>query len=189
MHRAPDRRQRERSALAGALAVVAALLAAGGGQGARAPGELEGGAAAWRGFVDGERSAVAVGRADDRRPPQSLARRSHGRGGRPRDRVGDAELDRGGAGRARSRSRPGCRARESSSCPDFVYTRTFNGFAAPIDGRALALLERDPDVVGVYPVRAAYPASLSRAELRAPQYAAGSGRRADLRLPGFDGAA
>ncbi len=41
--------------------------------------------------------------------------------------------------------------------PDFVYTRTFNGFAAPIDGRALALLERDPDVVGVYPVRAAYP--------------------------------
>ena len=61
--------------------------------------------------------------------------------------------------------------------PDFVYTRTFNGFAAPIDGRALALLERDPDVVGVYPVRAAYPASLSRAELlgarRSPPAAAG----------------
>ncbi len=71
--------------------------------------------------------------------------------------------------------------------PDFVYTRTFNGFAAPIDSRALALLERDPDVVGVYPVRAAYPASLSPAELLAPQFAAGSGRRADLRLLGFDG--
>ena len=28
--------------------------------------------------------------------------------------------------------------------PDFVYTRTLNGFAAPIDSRALALLERDP---------------------------------------------
>ena len=36
-------------------------------------------------------------RADDRRPPQSLARRSHGRGGWSRDRVGDAELDRRGA--------------------------------------------------------------------------------------------
>ncbi|HUQ21800.1 MAG TPA: S8 family serine peptidase, partial [Gaiellaceae bacterium] len=71
--------------------------------------------------------------------------------------------------------------------PDFVYTRTFNGFAAPIDGRALALLVRDPDVAGVYPVRAAYPASLSRAELAAPQFAAGGGRRPDLVLPGFDG--
>ena len=73
--------------------------------------------------------------------------------------------------------------------PDFVYTRTFNGFAAPIDGRALALLERDPDVVGVLPGPAAYPASLSAAEKsRTRQYAAGGGRRAaDLRLPGFDG--
>ena len=71
--------------------------------------------------------------------------------------------------------------------PEFVYTRTFNGFAAPIDARALALLERDPDVVGVYPVRAAYPASLSRDELRAPQFAAGGGRRSDIRLLGFDG--
>ena len=73
--------------------------------------------------------------------------------------------------------------------PDFVYTRTFNGFAAPIDSRALALLERDRDVAGVYPVRAAYPASLSTAELREATFAPGSGRRPDhARLPGFDGA-
>ena len=52
--------------------------------------------------------------------------------------------------------------------PDFVYTRIFNGFSAPLDARAIALLERDPDVVGVYPVRAAYPASLSLTELLAP---------------------
>ena len=72
--------------------------------------------------------------------------------------------------------------------PDFVYTRTFNGFAAPIDSRALALLERDPDVAGVYPVRAAYPASLSAAELSERTFAPGSGRRPDhVRLPGFDG--
>ena len=72
--------------------------------------------------------------------------------------------------------------------PDFVYTRTFNGFAAAIDGRALALLERDEDVVGVYPVRAAYPAAAlgggaARARVRVrrrpPRRASG--------IPRFDG--
>jgi minor extracellular serine protease Vpr len=72
--------------------------------------------------------------------------------------------------------------------PDFVYTRTFNGFAAPIDARALALLERDEDVAGVYPVRAAYPASVSTAELSGPGFVAGGGRRPELGIPGFDGA-
>ena len=71
--------------------------------------------------------------------------------------------------------------------PDFVYTRTFNGFAAPIDGRALALLERDPDVFGVYPVRAAYPAALSAAELQSPAFGPGGGRRAEVGIPRFDG--
>ena len=72
--------------------------------------------------------------------------------------------------------------------PDFVYTRTFNGFAAPIDGRALALLERDRDVAGVYPVRAAYPASLSADELRSQAFAPGGGRRPEQAgIPGFDG--
>ena len=72
--------------------------------------------------------------------------------------------------------------------PDFVYTRTFNGFAAPIDGRALALLERDRDVAGVYPVRAAYPASLSADELRSqafePRRRPATGAAG---IPGFDG--
>ena len=71
--------------------------------------------------------------------------------------------------------------------PDFVYTRTFNGFSAPIDGRALALLERDEDVLGVYPVRAAYPAALSAAELRGAAFAPAAGRRAELGIPRFDG--
>src|SRR5688572_24201904 len=56
MPRGPDRRS-----LAAGLVVVAALLAAAGGQGAQQPGPVQGGAAAWRGFADGERSAVAVG--------------------------------------------------------------------------------------------------------------------------------
>ena len=185
MHRAPDRPRRV-FRLASALAVASALLAAGGGQGADSRSVLEGGAAGWRGFVDGDRSAVAIGERMIvvlRNP--SLADQLAKAGGHatePQMRAWTAGALAGQKQIAARLSREGIQL-----VPDFVYTRTFNGFAAPIDGRALALLERDPDVVGVYPVRAAYPASLSRAELRAPQFAAGSGRRADLRLLGFDG--
>ena len=47
--------------------------------------------------------------------------------------------------------------------PDFKYTRVLNGFSALLDPRAVALLERAQEVVGVYPVRAAFPASVSSA--------------------------
>ena len=50
MPRGPDRRS-----LAAGLAIAIALLAAGGGQSAQAPVAPEDGAAAWRGFVDGDR--------------------------------------------------------------------------------------------------------------------------------------
>src|SRR4051812_23450055 len=45
--------------------------------------------------------------------------------------------------------------------PDYTYTRVLDGFSAVLDPRAEALLKHDPDVVGVYPVRAAYPAAFS----------------------------
>ncbi|HEX4931206.1 MAG TPA: S8 family serine peptidase, partial [Gaiellaceae bacterium] len=181
MHRAPDRLR-----LAAAVTVVAALLAAGGGQGADSRTAPEGGAAAWQGFVDGERSAVVVGERMIvvlRNP--SLADRMAEAGGRATESAMRSWTAAALAGQKQIAARL---SREGIQLvPDFVYTRTFNGFAAPIDGRAFALLEGDPDVLGVYPVRAAYPASLSRAELSLPQFAAGGGRRVDLGLPGFDG--
>ena len=147
---------------------------------------IEAGAAAWRGFVDGERSAVAVGQRMIvvlRNP--SLADRLAETGGQ----ATESEMRRWTAAALAAQKQIAARlSREGIQLvPDFVYTRTFNGFSAPIDARALALLERDPDVVGVYPVRAAYPASLSAAELRGPAFAAGAGRRPDLGIPGFDG--
>ena len=45
--------------------------------------------------------------------------------------------------------------------PDYTFARVLDGFSAPLDPRAVALLERDPAVAGIYPVRAAFPASLS----------------------------
>jgi subtilisin family serine protease len=180
-HRAPERRT-----VAAALTVAVALLAAGGGQGASAPGALVAGAAAWRGFVDGERTSVAVGQRMIvvlRNP--SLADRVAEAGGQATElemRSWTAAALAGQKQIAARLSREGIQL-----VPDFVYTRTLNGFAAPIDGRALALLERDRDVAGVYPVRAAYPASLSARELRGLAFAPGAGRRADLSIPGVSG--
>ncbi len=71
--------------------------------------------------------------------------------------------------------------------PEFRYARVLNGFAAPLDPRAISLVERSPGVAGVYPVRAAYPASIGTPLLRSGRFGAASGRRAEAELPGFDG--
>jgi len=181
MHRGPDRRS-----LAAGLAVAVALLAAGGGRGAQRPVPIEGGAADWRGFVDGERDAVALGqRMIVVLKNPSLADRMEEAGGT----ATESAMRQWTAAALAAQKQIAARLSGEGIriVPDFVYTRTFNGFAAPIDGRAVALLERDPDVAGVYPVRAAYPASLSGAELRGAAFAAGAGRRAELGIPGFDG--
>src|SRR5437764_2752139 len=49
--------------------------------------------------------------------------------------------------------------------PDYSYARVLDGFSAELDPRAQALLANDPEVVGVYPVRAAFPAVISASKL------------------------
>jgi minor extracellular serine protease Vpr len=66
----------------------------------------------------------------------------------------------------------------------FSYSRVLNGFSAPLDARAIAVLERRPEVAGVYPVRVAYPASIS-SELAGLK--GGTSELPNLRLPGYDG--
>ena len=68
--------------------------------------------------------------------------------------------------------------------PEYSFARVLNGFSAPLDSRAIAMIERSPDVAGVYPVRAAYPASLSSTLLREGLVRPA---RTDVELPGFDG--
>lgn len=68
--------------------------------------------------------------------------------------------------------------------PDHSFARVLDGFSAPLDPRAIALLDADPNVRGVYPVRAAFPTSVSTARLRQ----AGSLKEPlQIALPGFDG--
>src|SRR4029453_18236850 len=64
--------------------------------------------------------------------------------------------------------------------PEFSYTHTVNGFSAAFDARGIALLERAPEVAGVYPVRVAYPASIAGAT---PQF----GQRPEIALSDRDG--
>ncbi len=70
--------------------------------------------------------------------------------------------------------------------PEYSFARVLSGFSAPLDARAVALLERDVSVQGVYPVRVAYPASTSSNALEQRAFAESLGN-ADLKLPGFDG--
>jgi len=168
------------------LAAVALLLAAG-SQGAPRSTAPDAGASAWRGLVDGSRSEVAVGqRMIVVLRYASLAQRvarAGGKGSESQMRRWTAAALAGQKQIAARLSREGLQVE-----PEFVYARTFNGFSAALDARGLALLERDRDVVGVYPVRVAYPAAAATDALREEAYGPDSGRRTQLRLPGLDGA-
>ncbi|HWB23308.1 MAG TPA: S8 family serine peptidase [Gaiellaceae bacterium] len=65
--------------------------------------------------------------------------------------------------------------------PDFNYARVLDGFSASLDPRAVALLQRDPEIQGIYPVRAAFPTTLSTTAVT------GEVANAGISLPGFDG--
>ena len=70
---------------------------------------------------------------------------------------------------------------------EFSYARVLDGFSAALDPRAVALLEHMPEVVGVYPVRTAFPASESESLLSSSRFGPSSGHRAVADLPGYDG--
>jgi subtilisin family serine protease len=178
----PDRRR----LLAAASLAFAALLLAGGGQSAQQPTVVDTGAAAWRGFVDGDRTAVSVGqRAIVVLRYASLAERVRRAGGQ----ATEGEMRTWTAAALAGQKQIAARLSQEGVqiVPDFVYTRTLNGFAAVLDARALALLERDKDVVGVYPVRVAYPAAAATQPLEGDEFGLEAGRRAVPRVPGYDG--
>ena len=168
----------------GALAVlaVAALLVAAGGQGARERDEV--GAGAWRGLVGADRADVAVGQrmVVVLRYP-SLADRVLEAGGV----ATEAAMRRWTAAALAGQNEIAARLSEEGIRlePEFIYTRVLNGFSAPLDARGLAILERDPDVVGIYPVRAAYPAAVGPRLLGSASL--DSGRRSGIALQGARG--
>ena len=71
--------------------------------------------------------------------------------------------------------------------PDYSFARVLNGFSAVLDPSAIPLIERDEDVVGVYPVRIAYPSTTSADVLSASDFGPGSGHRPEIGISGVDG--
>src|SRR4051794_2622519 len=71
--------------------------------------------------------------------------------------------------------------------PTARYTRVVNAIAVTVDPGTLAILEHAPEVAGIYPVRAAYPATVPETILESAAFAAGSGHRPDIGLKGIDG--
>jgi subtilisin family serine protease len=182
----PTRRLRDprRAVLPAVLALAAMSLAVGFGVGKSHERSVGSEASAWRGLVGGARPTVAVGQrmlVVLKKP--SLAQQVFLHGGLATERQERAWTKEAIAAQKKLLTElaiHGIRMRV-----EFSFARVLNGFSAPLDARAVALLERRPDVVGVYPVRIAYPASVS------PELLAGAGMRpADLagaRLPGYDG--
>ncbi|HEY7002659.1 MAG TPA: S8 family serine peptidase [Gaiellaceae bacterium] len=177
----PTRRRPEfaRASVLAAVATVAAFLLVGNVQGSR--DTITGAAAhAWR-SVFGDRQQVDVGsRMIVVLSSPSLADRIEAAGSRP----GTAMQRRWSAEIAAEQESflASLRERGVSITRDEVFTRTLNGFSATLDARAVAELDRNPSVIGVYPVRAVYPAESEAFR------AAAVGAQAGVSLPGFDGA-
>lgn len=67
--------------------------------------------------------------------------------------------------------------------PYYSFARVIDGFSATLEPSAVVLLEHNPEVAGVYPVRAAYPAAVSTAAIHGATAAVGPAGG----LPGIDG--
>src|SRR5439155_16653724 len=180
------RREAPQLGVLGAVALAATLLAVAAGAGGAGQAAVDVAASAWRGLVGGPRQEVSVGqRVIVVLKSPALADRVAQAGGRATEaqerRWTAAALAADNLLLARL-AQQGVRVR-----PEYRYARVFAGFSAPLDPRGVSLLERAPEVAGVYPVRIAYPASLSSGLIARGELAGGSGERANVVLPGFDG--
>lgn len=170
----------------GALALAATLLSVAAGAGGASHESVHAAASAWRGLVGTPRQQVAIGqRVIVVLNSPSLADRVASAGGT----ATEAEQRRWTAAAFAADNLLIARlAQEGVRIkPEHRYARVMTGFSAPLDPRAVALLEQAPEVAGVYPVRIAYPASTSSTMIEEARLAAGAGAQADVVLPGFDG--
>ena len=183
------RRRRREAPQLGVLALVAlgaTLLSVASGAGSARHDAAGVAASAWRGLVGAPRQEVAVGqRVIVVLKTPALADQVARAGGRATE---NQQRQWTTASLAASHqliaklAQQGVRVR-----PEYVYARVLAGFSAPIDPHALGLLERMPEVAGVYPVRVTYPAAQSSQLIERRRIAAGAGDRLRVTLAGFDG--
>jgi hypothetical protein len=71
--------------------------------------------------------------------------------------------------------------------PEKRFYRVVNAIAATVDPGTLGILQHAPEVAGIYPVRAAYPATIANGLLAGAAFGPGTGHRPDVGLRGVDG--
>jgi subtilisin family serine protease len=184
----PTRRASEARAVAPAAIIVAAatLLVVGFGVSGQHERALRSDASSWQGLVGGPRPPVTVGQRElvILKTP-SLAQRVAQNGGLATQRQ-EHQWTRAAIA-SQKQLLTVLSVHGISVRVDFSFARVLNGFSAALDARAVALLERQPDVAGVYPVRVAYPASISAELLGHKGLAIGAGQLPSVSLPGYDG--
>ncbi len=175
-----------RVAPAAIIVLAATLLVVGFGVSGASERSLTSQAAAWRGLVGGARPPVTVGqRMLVVLKAPSLATRVAANGGFATQKQ-EHEWTRDAIAAQQQLlaelSIHGIQIRK-----EFSFARVLNGFSAPLDARAVAVIESQPEVAGVYPVRVAYPASISSRLLGKEGLAIGAGQLPSVSLPGYDG--
>jgi hypothetical protein len=163
-----------------AAAATAALLATG-GKSAEAPSVSSASAQSWQGLV-GSRPRVEIGRRVIvvLRTP-SLGQRVAAAGG-----TVDIEQEQAWTKVVQSAQRLLVSRLALQGVivhPALSFSRVLDGFSAVMPPSVIPLVERDPDVAGVFPVRVAYPATIAARSLTAD--AADSGNA--LASAGVDG--
>ncbi len=172
------RTPRSRSRLAGVAAALAVALGAAGAHAQDTP-QPSIDEAGWQGVL-GTRGAVSTGQRyvvllDE----PSLAARVTAAGGRATE--AQMRTWTGTALRVQEQFLARMTAAGARVAPDYRYVRVLNGFSSRLDPTSLALLESDREVVGVYPVRVAYPAQAAGSATITPSLLTG------LDVPGLDG--
>src|SRR5262245_11621131 len=163
--------------LVAALAAIAIALGAAGGRAQEAP-QSSVDKAGWQGVL-GVRAPVSTAQRYVvlLRPP-SLADQVEAAGGR----VSEVKTRAWSAAEIAQQEQFLARlaAVGARIAPEYRYTRVVNGFSARLDPTSLALLDRDREVAGIFPVRIAYPAQASEGGVLPSAVA-------DLEVAGLDG--
>src|SRR6184192_762212 len=182
----PRLSEARRAVPAAAIVLATMLLVVGFGVGGSDERSLVSQASGWRGLVGGPRPSVTVGQREIvvLKTP-SLAQRVAANGGLATQHQ-EHEWTRAAIA-AQKQLLAEMATHGIQIRVDFSFARVLNGFSAPLDARAVALLERQSDVAGVYPVRVAYPASISSKLLGREGIALGAGSLPSVALPGYDG--
>jgi hypothetical protein len=182
----PDAARAVRSAPLAAIALACTVLALGaGGTSTEAP-TVTAEAAAWHGLAGSARPQVSVGqRVIVVLKAPSLAQRVARAGGTATD--AHERQWTAAAVAAQKQVLATLASHGVQVRVDYTFARVLNGFSAALDAEAVALLERQPEVAGVYPVRVAYPATVSSELLAREELARGAAHRPEIMLPGFDG--